>query len=260
MKLRAMLTVSIMASALGYAVPAAALGPTPAGWGCTGGCGTDTVPDGVVTTIPSGSPAYEWVSTTGGVSGVGQISGVGGTNGSLLTTPDFAAVANDPLHFNFNFITSDGAQYADYAWAALFNASDDSLVAYLFTARTQPAGDTSPGAGLPANSSTLTPMTSGIIGGGPAWAPLGGYSGQCWAAGCGYTGWIASDYTIPTNGEYFIGFGATNFLDAKYDTGLAIDGVTVNDVAIPTDTPEPASLVILASGLLGLRFVRRRRS
>ncbi len=257
MKFR-ILAASMIAGIAAYALPAAAqIGPVPSGWSCTGNCGTDTA-DGVVGLSPHGSSSYQWISTAAGPSGVGQIAGIGGTNGSVLTTPVFTALSGDPLQFYFNFVTSDGAIYADYAWSALFNASDNSIAAYLFTARTEPSGNISPGAGLPANASTLIPPTSGIAAGGPAWGPLAGSSGTCFDAGCGYTGWIESLYNIPTSGDYYVGFGTTNWLDTAYQTGMAIDGVTVNNVEIPTGTPEPASLVLFASGLLGLRAMRRR--
>src|SRR5580658_9224952 len=65
----------------------------PTGWTCVGNCGTDGV-DGVVTLSPTGNAAYEWVSTSGGTTGVGALpSGPLGseTNGSTLATTVFAA-------------------------------------------------------------------------------------------------------------------------------------------------------------------------
>ena len=93
----------------------------------------------------------------------------------------------------------------------------------------------------------------------PPTAPLtGDVKADVAVVGCGYTGWIESLYDIPTSGDYYVGFGTTNWLDTAYQTGMAIDGVMVNNVEIPTGTPEPASLVLFASGLLGLRAMRRR--
>jgi hypothetical protein len=254
--MRKFLLATTMALIGTLGVTAAQAGPLPAGATCVGNCGTD-VADGVVTLSPLGTSSYLYVSTRFGANGAGEIAGVGGTNGSLLTTPTFSANAGDSLNFYFNYVTSDGANYSDYAFAHLLD-STNTLVATLFTARTEPSGNTSPGAGLPANDSVLTPTTSAIIPGGPHWSELGGDSGQCFAAGCGYTGWIQSTYTILAAGNYTLAFGATNVLDTQYNTGLAIDGVTVAGIPV-IPTPEPATLSLLSLGLGGLAILRRRR-
>jgi hypothetical protein len=123
---------------------------------CVGNCGALGA-NGVVTLSPFGNPTYQFVSTNGGVAGAGQIAGVGGTNGSQFTTSAFSANSGDALQFFFNYVTSDGSEFADYAWAEL-QTSLGAHVAWLFTARTQPTGNTSPGFGLPTNDSTLTPQ------------------------------------------------------------------------------------------------------
>src|SRR5690606_37557102 len=157
----------------------------------------------------------------GGVAGAGQIASVGGTNGSEFISDSFSAAEAELLTFNFNYVTSDGSSFADYTFVELLSALDDSHVAYLFTARTTPSGDTSPGFDLPANDATLNPLTSPIIGGGPVWAALGGDSGYCYSSGCGYTGWISATYAIQTAGNYKVRFGVTNFNDSIVDSGLA---------------------------------------
>ena len=203
--------------------------PIPAGYTCAGNCGTSDA-NGVVPLSPIGSAMYEWISTSGGTSGVGALpSGNLGyeTDGSRLATPVFTANAGAVLNFYFNYVTSDGAGYADYAWAELFT-STGSPVALLFTSRTVPTGSIIPGTGMPAPMATLTPALVPITSGGPAWAPLGGYSGLCYSAGCGYTGWTQATYTIPTAGSYYLQIGVTNWLDSIYDSGLAMDGVMIN--------------------------------
>jgi PEP-CTERM motif len=239
----------------------AATGPLPSGYTCTGTCGTDTV-DGVVTASPLGHTSYQFVSTSGGTTGAGEISGIGGTNGSLLSSPVFAATAGESLNFYFNYVTSDGAGYSDYAWAALFKSGSTTPSAYLFTARTEPTGAIAPGVGLPADSATLNPATVAIVGGGPTWSPLGLYSGSCYDAGCGYTGWIDSSYAIPNAGNYVVEFGVSNWSDVAYDSGLAIDGITIGGKPVTpptTGVPEPGTVTLLCAGLAFVALAGRRR-
>jgi hypothetical protein len=125
-------------------------------------------------------------------------------------------------------------------------------VALLFTARTEASGSIVPGAGLPAPLATLTPASVPIIGGAPTWSPLGGYSGECYDAGCGHTGWVRANYTIATAGSYYLEVGVVNWLDTLYDTGLAVDGVTVGGAPVTPTTPAPSSLLLLGIGLAAL--------
>ena len=193
---------------------------------CIGYCGV-AGPNGVVTVSPNGGN-YSFVSTFFGVAGGGILpSGALGdeTNGSTLTSAIFTAGAGDVLDFNFHYVTSDGDEFTDYAWAALINAGDNSLNALLFTARTTPVGSIFPGFGMPANSATLTPAAGGIIAG-TTWDQLGGSSGACWDVGCGHSGWVNSQYAVAA-GNYYVAFGVTNWLDDRYASGLAIDGLPI---------------------------------
>jgi hypothetical protein len=223
--------------------------------------------NGVVTLPPNGDPSYGWVSTWGGVPGAGLPyilppinSGSGNTNGSVLRSDAFSATAGDGLQFFFDYVTSDGAGFADYAWARLLNSSGTE-VALLFTARTTSSGSIVPGFGMPAPAATLTPGSVPIIGGAPLWAPLGGSTGTCFAAGCGYTGWVQADYTISASGTYKLEFGVTNWNDTGFDSGLAFSGATISGNPVNTTyVPVPGALWLLASGLAGLAApgVRRR--
>ena len=259
--------VAVLVLALLGSCPRPAFADTvPAGWTCVGNCGSSGA-DGVVPLSPTGNSSFQWVSTNQGLIGVGILpTGALGseTNGSTLATSLFSATAGDPLSFYFNYTSSDGQGFADYAWAALFNSSN-TLQALLFTARTTPSGDAVPGFGVPPPVATLTPATVPIKDGLTTWSPLGGSSGDCFIAvgqGCGSTGWVLSTFNITTTGNYYLKVGAVNWLDTQFDSGLALDGVSVAGVPItpspPTTAPEPASLAMLACGLAGVGFLRRK--
>ena len=236
---------------------------------CVGACGVAGA-NGDVTAPPT-SATYGWISTAGGVDGAGQLA-VGGTNGSSFTTSAFTAAAGDNLRYYFNFISSDGQSapgafiYEDYAFVQLLDAATDSPVAMLFNARTEPDVLTVPGSGLDPISPgvTLTPPSSSIqigtgAGGGPLWAPLGGDSGSCWGPGCGYTGWIRSDFQVANAGSYRLKFGVSNWGDTAYQTGLAYDGLSIGGHEIGEGVPEPASWALMILGFGGVGALLRRR-
>src|SRR5437879_10457432 len=153
--------ISVLVLVLLLSCPRPAFADTvPAGWTCVGNCGSSGA-DGVVPLSPTGNSSYQWVSTNQGLVGVGILpTGALGseTNGSTLATSLFSATAGTNLNFYFNYITSDGAGFADYAWAELFSSTNNP-VALLFTARTEPSGSIVPGTGLPAPTATLNPSS-----------------------------------------------------------------------------------------------------
>lgn len=259
--------VRTLAATGAFVLTASAAAALPLGWTAVGNADYFT-PNGVITALP-GITGYTYVSTDQGIDGVGSLPGVGGvgnaTNGSTLTTSAFSASAGSSLEFNFNFVTSDGAGYADYAWARILNVdTSDSIL--LFTARTTPAGDTVPGFSMPAlaDGVSLTPSSTPIIGGGPVWDQLGGSSGACYDAGCGYTGWIKATYEFAMAGNFQLQFGVTNWNDQIFDSGMAIAGTTIDGAPIdPSDPvapiPLPAASWLLLGGLGALTAVRRRK-
>jgi hypothetical protein len=268
------LTISLAAGTmLAFSASASAFAdPIPSGWTCSGTCGSLGA-NGVVTLSPAGDSSYQYVTTANSAS-TAVLPGnkpAEETNGSVLSTTIFSAKSGQALNFYFNFLTSDGSSnFADYAWAELFSATTKKPVSLIFTGQTEPTGSIVPAPGLPKPTATLTPSTAPIIPGGPAWSPLGSYSGLCYDAGCGYTGWIESSSTVASAGNYYLEFGATNWADEAYDTGLAIDGVTIGGKPItppvtppvtpPTGvTPEPSTFVLFGSGLIGLAGVVKRR-
>lgn len=250
--------VFALALAIGLSVSARAA--------CVGNCGSSSSADGVVSLPPVGT-TYNWISTYNGVSGAGQLGASGGTNGSVFTTSTFSANAGDVLQYYFNYVTSDGSTtYPDYAWAQL-QTSGGTPVALLLTAQTKPSGSIIPAPGLPATAAgvTLTPASVPIIPGAPDWSPLGISSGGCWLGptqGCGYTGWVKSDYALAASGLYQLAFGVTNFEDTLYDSGLAFAGAKIGETPIQVSAvPLPAALPLFVTGLsaLGLFGWRRKK-
>ncbi len=212
-------------------------------WTCSNliGCGTSTA-DGVVTDAPvAGTTGYAWVSTQINADGSSPgdfdltklPTGVPNTevrNGATYTSPLFAVpAANAPISFQFNYVTSDGAGFSDFAWARLLDASGNE-VALLFTARTDPVESVVPGNGMPPHQATLTPPSVPIIAGAPTWTPLGtagGGTGTCYNTGCGYSGWIEATYNVPAAGSYRLEIGVVNWSDNAQQSGLAVDGLLV---------------------------------
>lgn len=134
----------------------------------------------------------------------------------------------------------------------------------LFSARTAVTGDTVPGSGLPALDVALNLPTPAFNPGdpgdpadggddvGPAWSPLGGWSGTCFDVGCGYTGWITMSYEFASAGTYWLELGVVNWSDSLYDSGLAFAGTLV-------PVPEPETYVMMLAGLGLLAWVAQRR-
>ncbi len=249
-------------------------------WTCLGQCGA-SASDGDVSLSPLGHAAYGYVTTAGSeATNVSPLnlseSGGGGsvftqTNGSRYTSAAFSASAGDTLGAYFNYVSTDGKGFDDYAWARLVDASGQSLVAWLFTARSTNSNKQSivPGdlgvdfdpdavivnyADFEFNTRNLkTPSAVN-------WSLLGGSNGACWretAEGCGFTGWLQSRITLARTGLYQLEVGVVNFGDQAYDSGLAFD---VANLSAPSAVPETGGLPLLLAGLGAVAWLARRRS
>lgn len=205
---------------------------------CTGACGTSSS-DGAVSASPLGG-SYNWVSTFGGVLGSGQLGNLGGFNGSSLVSDAFYAEAGATIEFWFNYVTSDGLEFADYGWAELRGAGTQTT---LFTARTRPTGAVVPGFDLPGVGARLEPEVVTISSTNTTWTPLGGSSGGCWGVGCGSTGWVKSSYTVAAAGNYSLAFGVTNWADGALDSGMAFQGALITGNVISNGSSPQAPLL-----------------
>lgn len=248
-----------LAAALLVGVPWAAVA-LPVGVFGVGNVGI-TRGDGDVGAPPAFGPRFYYLSTSGGARGGGYIPSAAGNNhtGSKLVSKTFTAAAGDELRFFFNYVSTDGGDYPDYAWSILEHAGTKERAAVLFTARTKPSGPIVPGQWLPPADATFTPGEVYMKPGAPKWSKLGGSNGACFTTGCGSTGWIESTYAIKTPGSYRLLFGVTNWTDDAYDSALAVAGARLGDVDI-TPVPLPPAGLLALGGVGALALVRRRRT
>ena len=201
------------------------------------------------------------------------------TNGTKVRLGSFQATANETLDLYFNYVSTDGRGYDDYAWARLIHAGNQSTAAWLFTARSTNTGrgqvvpgkvlDRQVDNNLPKNlDATLNNGASiGFNVSSTEWDPLGGSSGSCWdsANTCGPTGWIKSSFTIASTGTYYLEFGVNNWGDAAFDSALAFDftGLDPATFSGPTSSvpePPPVAMMALELGLVAVIVCRRQRS
>ena len=258
----------------------AAAAPVPtdmANWTCAGNCGGSAA-DGDIGLSPLGSGRYGFVSTAdSAATGVSPLllpsnsRGDGSqNNGSRLRSAAFDASTGDTLDMVFNYVSTDGKGFDDYAWARVIDASSTSTVAWLFTARSSNSNTRGIVPGDVVDRNDFDPdvrlvdydnwdFISKTVADPVDWSRLGASNGSCWkdnAAGCGYTGWMASTYAFVTSGRYQLEVGVVNWGDQAFDSGLAFD---LAGLSAPAAVPEPASAGLLAGGLALLALAARRR-
>lgn len=244
-------------------------------WNCTGTCGA-TAPGGDVGASPTGNALFGYVSTTGSealnTSPIDVKANATGTatNGSRVLSGAFDAAGGDQLSLYFNYVSTDGKGFDDYAWARLVNATDNTLVSWLFAARSTNSGTRHVVPGDLLDKDAFDPdrtlvgyqdwdFNSKTASDPVDFSVLGDSNGTCWednAKGCGYTGWMESLHSFREAGSYRVEVGVTNWGDTAYDSALAFD---YRHLSATAPVPEPATLSMLASGLALLGIATRRR-
>jgi hypothetical protein len=309
------LSVSLLAIAMASVAPLAqakttatdataatvALGATT--WTATGNAGM-IGGDAVVGASPLNNTQFGYVSTAGGVDGTSPLvlddtagrfgAKLNQANGTKIVSDTFAAASGQNLTLYFDYVTSDGHGYQDYAWARLVNAGSNTTAAWLLTARSNNTGNgnTVPGGVLASQvdkklqntlDATINDGSTVGVNLGPSpdtqWAPLGATSWDtCFktSTSCGSTGWVKSDYAVQADGSYYLEFGVTNWGDNTFDSALAFDftGLHAGSInaskvlpqvfetpnsAIAASVPEPQTYAMLLAGLGLMGTVARRR-
>lgn len=258
-------------------------------WSATGAAGliegTSTVP-----VSSTGNTPFGFLTTTDGAQGVSPLvlktDGKGSEqseNGSLLRSSVFSAARGDSLSIQFNYVSTDGRGYEDYAWARLVHAGSNETAAWLYTARSDRSarGSVVPGNVLKRQvDGSLPDELDAVLNDGNSvgfnvsstvWAPLGGWSGSCWTSAntCGPSGWIESAYGFADGGDFVLEMGVVNWGDEAFDSALAFDfsglrsadfpGLKLLDPSTGGGTvPLPATPALVLAGL-GLLAARRRQ-
>lgn len=276
-----MLALSVLGTVVTPVANASNISISGINWNASGAAGI-IYGNSTVNKSPIGNEQFGYVTTYKGIEGVSPLllrdEGQGNenqTNGSKIQSGEFNASANDNLTLYFNYVSTDGRGYDDYAWARLVNAGTNDTAAWLFTARSNNSarGNVVPGDVLNRQvDNNLPDELDAVLNdgnridfdvSGTNWIPLGDSSGSCWdkANTCGPSGWIKSEYSFTAQGAYFLEFGVINWGDNLFNTALAFDfgglqqsnfsGVTVVPQA-PVPLPGGFFLMLAGLGLMGV--------
>lgn len=260
-------------------------------WFATGAAGliegTSTIP-----LSPTGNGYFGFVTTAGGAGHLGSPDNVsplvlktdgkgneGTNNGTKIVSDAFSGIAGDTLTLHFNYISTDGRGYDDYAWARLVDAASNATAAWLFTARSTNSarGNVIPGDVLNRQVDNNAPdELDAVLNDGDRigfnvsstnWQPLGISSGYCWddANTCGPSGWVKSSYTLAQTGSFRLEFGVANWGDEIFDSALAFDFAGIDAAKFPnapliTSVPEPSTYAMLLAGMALVGLIAARRN